>query len=128
MSPSFTVILTSRQEDAGREALRQLVEDYSLNNVTFHQLDITNEQSISAFSDWLHTHFARGIDVLINNAGMAFKTNSDVPFKDQAHITNNTNYFGTLRITQAMLPHLLKFPISDQGSHCFKAKSLSKKP
>lgn len=45
-----------------------------------------------------------GIDVLVNNAGIAFKMASTVPFIEQAKITITTNFTGTLNVTNALLP------------------------
>lgn len=46
------------------------------------------------------------IDLLMNNAGMAFKNASLTPFEEQAHPTVYTNFFGTLRLTQELQPLL----------------------
>ena len=45
-----------------------------------------------------------GLDVLINNAGMAYKMASTAPFIEQATNTLKTNFTGTLNITRALLP------------------------
>ena len=45
-----------------------------------------------------------GVDVLINNAGMAYKMASTAPFIEQATNTVKTNFTGTLNITRALLP------------------------
>lgn len=45
-----------------------------------------------------------GIDVLVNNAGLAFKRAATEPFAEQARITVNTNFTGTLNVTKALLP------------------------
>lgn len=38
----------------------------------FHQLDITSKDSISKFADFINTKHG-GLDVLVNNAAIAFK-------------------------------------------------------
>ena len=45
-----------------------------------------------------------GVDVLVNNAAIAFKMASTVPFLEQAKLTISTNFTGTLNITKALLP------------------------
>jgi len=40
----------------------------------------------------------------VNNAGMAFKRAATEPFAEQARITVNTNFTGTLNVTKALLP------------------------
>jgi len=42
--------------------------------------------------------------VLINNAGIAFKQNSDAPFGTQAEVTIGTNYFSTLNASNILVP------------------------
>ena len=42
--------------------------------------------------------------MLVNNAAMAFKMASTVPFIEQAKLTINTNFTGTLNVTNAILP------------------------
>ena len=40
----------------------------------FHQLDLCDKASIESFRNFLQTTYG-GIDILINNAGIAFKVN-----------------------------------------------------
>ena len=48
-----------------------------------------------------------GVDLLINNAGFAYQGKSeDVPFHVQALETVGINFFGTLRISKALIPLL----------------------
>ena len=49
-------------------------------------------------------YFVKGIDVLINNAAMAYKVASTAPFIEQATNTVQTNFTGTLNVTRALLP------------------------
>lgn len=78
------VILTARNEDLGREAVAKL-EGEGLKPL-FHQLDITSPDSIAAIRQFLETTYG-GLDVLVNNTGIAFKKNSTVPFLEQAKVT-----------------------------------------
>lgn len=48
------------------------------------------------------------VDVLVNNAGFAFKGTDPTPFREQTKPTMNTNYHGTLDFTLKMLPLLEK--------------------
>lgn len=71
----------------------------------FHQLDVTNVESIRRLADYIRkTH--GGLDILINNAAIAFKTNDVTPFGDQAEITAQTNFFGTINVCNALFPLL----------------------
>ena len=53
-------------------------------------------------------NYSEGIDVLINNAGMAFKQDSMEPFGVQAEVTNRVNFFGTLNVCEELFPLLKK--------------------
>ena len=46
------------------------------------------------------------IDVLVNNAAVAFKDSDPTPFQRQARPTLQTNFFGTVRLTLGLLPLL----------------------
>ena len=52
------------------EAVKKLKEEGL--NPEFHQLDITSGQSIETFRKYLQDKYG-GLDILINNAGIAFK-------------------------------------------------------
>ncbi len=69
-----------------------------------HALDTTDSASVAAFQSALGDG---AIDVLINNAGV-FGVRSDLAHLDFADIaqTLDTNAFGPLRVTAALLPHL----------------------
>ncbi|XP_069454559.1 carbonyl reductase [NADPH] 3-like [Ovis canadensis] len=64
------VVLTAQDEARGRTAVQQL-QAKGL-SPRFHQLDITDLQSIRALRDFLHKEYG-GLNVLVNNAGIAFK-------------------------------------------------------
>lgn len=97
------VYLTARNEKLGLTALKQL--DEFKDKLRFHQLDITNVESIRRFADHIRTTYG-GFDILINNAAIAFKNNDITPFGDQAEITAQTNFFGTINICNALFPLL----------------------
>jgi len=97
------VYLTSRNVDFGLKAVKEL-EGQGL-YPRYHQLDITDKKSIRN----LHDHLLRehqGLDVLINNAGIAYKGSSTAPFSEQADVTNKCNFFGTLDVCFTLFPIL----------------------
>ncbi|UJR10097.1 hypothetical protein I4U23_014319 [Adineta vaga] len=101
------VYLTARDEELGIQAINQLQESNpnAKNKIRFHQLDISNVESIHQFADFIkQTH--NGLDILVNNAGIAFKSNDTIPFGDQAEITAQTNFFGTINVCNALFPLL----------------------
>src|SRR2546426_8742619 len=63
----FRVVLTSRKESAGVAAARKLDPDGK--DVVYHQLDVTDRQSISALAGD-HPSLASRLDGLVNNAGI----------------------------------------------------------
>ncbi|XP_065208823.1 carbonyl reductase [NADPH] 3-like [Planococcus citri] len=71
----------------------------------FHLLDITDDQSIIKFNNYIF-HKYGGLDVLINNAAIAFKVASTDPFAAQAKETIRVNYFGTRKVCDVMFPIL----------------------
>ena len=97
------VFLTSRNEDRGLEAVKKL-ENEGL-RAKYHQLDIDNVDSIKRLRDDIVAAYG-GIDVLVNNAGIAFKNADTTPFATQAKVTLATNFFGTLEASKLLLPHI----------------------
>ena len=96
-----TVILTARNEERGLEAVKKL-KDEGL-TATFEQLDITDVESVDRFVEIIKTKYG-GIDILCNNAGIAYKTASTDPLLEKATVTGNTNFISTVRITHALIP------------------------
>ena len=95
--------LGSRNEGRGREAVK-LLEGEGL-SARLLLIDIDDEKSVKAARDFIkETH--GGLDVLVNNAGMAFKHDSPASFAEQATVTVNTNYYGTKRVCRLMFPLL----------------------
>lgn len=65
------VILTARNEKLGNEAVKMLKSEGF--EVAYHHLDICDQGSAKQLSNFLQKTYG-GLDVLINNAGMAFKS------------------------------------------------------
>ncbi|XP_076975033.1 carbonyl reductase [NADPH] 1 [Tamandua tetradactyla] len=98
---SGDVVLTARDAARGRAAVQQLQAEGL--SPRFHQLDIDDLQSIRALRDFLRKEYG-GLDVLVNNAGIAFKTVDPTPFHIQAEVTLKTNFFGTQAVCKELLP------------------------
>lgn len=58
----------------------------SCSKVLYHQLDISDEKSVESLRDFISKELG-GIDLLVNNAGMAFPMSDPTPFKEQARQT-----------------------------------------
>jgi carbonyl reductase 1 len=71
----------------------------------FAQLDISDGRSVVAFAEGVRED-AVPVDVLVNNAAIAFKASDPTPFAAQTRPTLATNFEGTLALTEAMLPAL----------------------
>ncbi|XP_078686747.1 carbonyl reductase [NADPH] 1-like isoform X1 [Branchiostoma floridae x Branchiostoma belcheri] len=96
-----TVYLTARNEKLGQEAVQKLKSEGL--NPSFHQLDITDEQSIQALNKHLQDKHG-GLDVLVNNAGFAYKMEDTTPYGTKAENCVGINFFGTLAVSKALLP------------------------
>lgn len=100
------VYLTSRNEERGLQAVQKL-NDQGI-NVLYHQLDISNESSVVKLASDIEKKHG-GIEILVNNASIAFEFNeepSKEPFAYQAKETIHTNYFGTRMVCKHLFPLL----------------------
>ncbi|HSV47727.1 MAG TPA: oxidoreductase [Ramlibacter sp.] len=94
------VVGTLRQA-AQAQAFSQLAPDRSLGVV----LDVTNSVAIPAALQQALA-LAGHIDVLVNNAGYGFFAAIEETTMAEARQVMETNFFGLLTVTQALLPHL----------------------
>ena len=88
----FDVILTSRNEKAGRAAAEQI-------GVAYHRLDVTAPTDIAALAARLKKE-GRRVDLLVNNAG----TSMDGFNGEVVRQTLAVNFFGALAVTEGLLP------------------------
>ncbi|KAK2824631.1 hypothetical protein Q5P01_021806 [Channa striata] len=95
------VYLTSRDVGRGQEAVASLNSEGL--KPMFHQLDINDLNSITAAAAFFKEKYG-GVDVLINNAGIAFKVADTAPFAVQAEVTLKTNFFDTRDMLTQFLP------------------------
>ncbi|KAK1407436.1 hypothetical protein QVD17_39052 [Tagetes erecta] len=123
------VVLTARNESRGVEAVKKL-NGLGIQNVVFHQLDITDSKSVENLVKFVDSRFKK-LDILVNNAaeiGIVYVDNQK--FKDGGafmHVSDdnkddltgileepydlgerclNINYYGTKRVTYALVPLL----------------------
>lgn len=104
-NPNLHAVLACRNEELGRKAIEQLHGE-GFRNCEFRQLDISDVASIEQFSNEIKRDFHNSVDILINNAAIAFKNDDPTPFPQQARPTITTNYFGTYELTKRFLPLL----------------------
>ncbi|NHN33073.1 SDR family oxidoreductase [Paenibacillus agricola] len=113
----FTVLVGSRNLEHGETAAKSIGAD-----ARALQLDVTSQASIAAAADRIRSEFGR-LDVLVNNAGIS---HAGEPGRSIAEIANSgrpsvasldevravfeTNVFGVIAVTQALLPLLREAP------------------
>lgn len=108
LAAGFEVILAARSRDKAKAAAEQLPSPSSVRVV---ELDVTDDQSIhravAQLSQELHH-----LDVLVNNAGIYQDEGVNIltVSRDRLNLAMNTNAFGPIRVTQALLPLLEKAP------------------
>lgn len=105
------VLLGARNAELGGAAAAQLKEQGM--DVQFLELNLGRPDSLRDAAAWIEKDAGK-LDVLVNNAGITVAgdgppTKADI---DAVRRVFETNFFGTLAVTQAMLPLLRK---SDAG-------------
>ena len=73
--------------------------------VTFLALDVASDESVAALVDQVIARFGR-IDVLVNNAGVGAGGAAEESSIEQAQRVFDVNFFGVVRMTKAVLPHM----------------------
>jgi NAD(P)-dependent dehydrogenase (short-subunit alcohol dehydrogenase family) len=101
------VVLTSRDPGKGETAAETLRGEGL--DVRHHLLDVTREDQVRRIADYVAASFGR-LDVLVNNAGVFLDRyhppgnsvlDADI---DSVRRTLETNLYGALRVSQALIP------------------------
>lgn len=113
----FDVLVGSRDPVKGNIAAQSMGQ-----NAHAIQLDVTDQNSIGTAAERIKQEFGR-LDVLINNAGISHAGKPGTPFSEILKSTHidassiseirtvfDTNVFGVILVTQAMLPLLRLAP------------------
>jgi NAD(P)-dependent dehydrogenase (short-subunit alcohol dehydrogenase family) len=99
----WNVIFAARNMHEGRPLVNKLREQWK--TAWYHQLDVTDEQSISDLAEYVEETCGR-LDVLINNAAILIEENHmamDMEL-DDLHKTMAVNFYGPLMLTREMIP------------------------
>ncbi|XP_014359075.2 carbonyl reductase [NADPH] 3 [Papilio machaon] len=110
------VYLTSRDEERGKKAVSELNKEGL--SPLYHQLDISDKESVEVFRDFIKQKYG-GIDVLVNNAAIAFKVDAKESLAVQAAETLRVNYFSVLTTCEVL------FPILRNGARVVNISSLA---
>ncbi|EAR92106.1 oxidoreductase, short chain dehydrogenase/reductase family protein (macronuclear) [Tetrahymena thermophila SB210] len=110
-SSQFRVIMTARDQLRGEEAFQKIKAKYPAEEVDFHLLDIEDEQSRINIVKYIAEKYGK-IDILVNNA--AYLLTHDLfnqpegyqPSVETAKRTFSINLFGTISMTQQIIPYL----------------------
>eukprot|EP00536_Pseudo-nitzschia_multiseries_P018214 jgi/Psemu1/299628/fgenesh1_pm.2258_\ len=119
MIPPRIAVVTGANKGIGyfialQLGLSGLFSDIILGNndvVHIHCLPLTigDPDSHTAFGATLERDFGGNVDVLVNNAGFAYKGSDPTPFEDQTAKTLQTNYYGLVDFTErVMIPLMLQ--------------------
>ena len=103
-----TVLLGARDPERGRAAAQQLC-DAGL-NARWLELDVTNPPSVARSAAWIEAEYGV-LDVLVNNAAIKLEFHPSPPSAcpmQAVRDTFETNVFGVMEVTLAMLPLLRK--------------------
>ena len=99
----YTVVLTARDEQAGRAAAAELVaagcDAYTV------RIEVTNPDDIGSLASILETTFGK-LDVLVNNAGISIEWDGKPTDADKVRRTLEVNLIAPYAITEALVPLL----------------------
>ena len=123
-SGQFTDVVLACRDGARGEAARRRMESEVTNGggsrgpaaaaLTCLPLSVGDSSSHASFVHAMDERFGR-VDVLVNNAAIAYKGSSTVPFEDQCKPTLDVNFRGTVDFTEGMLPLIRRAAAAGDG-------------
>lgn len=109
---NIKVLVGARDETRGREAVEKLqAENF---DADFVHLDVSDAATHEAAAKYVEENYGK-LDILVNNAGIVVETMDGKPSETSLDVlrkTFDTNFFGTVALTQKFLPLIKK---SDSG-------------
>ena len=107
------VVIGARNPEQGKAAAEKLQAEGL--NVEAIRFDITKSADYKEAYDYFHKKYGK-LDILINNAGVwkegapGSPNNASTVTQATLHETFDTNFFGTIELTQVLLPLIKKSP------------------
>ena len=110
LSLGYFVYIGARDEEKGLVAVQQL-NALGFHNVSLLVIDVADIKSVKAAAELLSTQIEK-LDVLVNNAAIGGPQPQSASAVDIAVLRDvyETNFFGVVQVTQAMLPLMQKSP------------------
>ena len=106
----WNIIMACRNVELAAKSRDELAAKFPKASIHVEQLDVSKSDSIKAFAEKIKDKY-HNIDVLLNNAGMAFKGDAFGP--EVVKETFQTvilliiqNFYGTIEATEAILPYI----------------------
>lgn len=109
---NITCILGCRNMDLGKKAIESLNKE-GCKNLDLVEIDLEKVDTHDEVARYILETYGK-CDILVNNAAVCFNDSTlygkvpHTPFEKQAEITVATNFFGTLSLTEKLLPLLEK--------------------
>jgi NAD(P)-dependent dehydrogenase (short-subunit alcohol dehydrogenase family) len=100
------VFATMRNPYGKNTSAKAELENHSA-NIKVVDMDVTNDASVKEAMENILAK-AGNIDILINNAGIMYLGITEAFSVEQAKFQMETNYFGAIRVMQAILPSMRK--------------------
>jgi NAD(P)-dependent dehydrogenase (short-subunit alcohol dehydrogenase family) len=104
LARSGYVVFAAGRSSEKRQELDRLAQDERIPIHTL-EMDVTNDPSVEIGVEFV-LEKGGGIDVLINNAGVGYMAVVEELRLEDLRKQFDTNLFGVLRVTQAVLPHM----------------------
>lgn len=102
----YKVFATMRKPSGKNASAKAELESHST-HIKVVDMDVTNDASVKEAISTILSE-AGNIDVLINNAGIMYLGITEAFSVEQAKFQMETNYFGAIRVMQAVLPSMRK--------------------
>lgn len=99
--PEYRVVATAREQ-----SLEILKKEFSeTESFWITPLDVANSRSRDSIIDRIYSRWG-GVDILINNAGICYRSVLEEMLDEDEHLQMETNYFGPVSLIRKVLPYM----------------------